>query len=310
MLFDFLWFGSQTAMGGSAPDDDDDEIPEPAAVADARSRGKIYIADLPADIEPARRLLQRYSGIPARDVDKHIQDISQREKLWAIHPSVSVGHYRFLSMQFTSDPRYKDALNRLLVADSDVAFLDVGCCVGQVLRQLAFDGVDSSRLYGMDSESRFLRVGYELFRDRDTLKATLVAGDVLASGEKDEGEDASRLLNGKMTIIHVMSFFHLFSWQAQVRAAMRMINFLKPDDADVMIFGRHVGTTDPPDVEGRQGRQRYLHNAETWQDLWDHVGELTGTRWRTEVEFIDKAGIEMGGADGTVRRMRFGVYKA
>ncbi|RYP42603.1 hypothetical protein DL767_000127 [Monosporascus sp. MG133] len=310
MMFDFLWSGWQTATDGSAPDDDDDEMPEPAAVADARSRGKVYIADLPADIEPARRLLQRYSGIPARDVDKHIQDISQRDKLWAIHPSVAIGHYRFLSMQFTSDPRYKDALNRLLVADSDVAFLDVGCCVGQVLRQLAFEGVDSSRLYGIDSEPRFISAGYELFRDRDTLKATLVAGDVLASGEKGEGDDASRLLNGKMTIIHAMSFFHLFSWQAQVRAAMRMINFLKPDDADVMIFGRHVGTTDPLDVEGRQGRQRYLHNAETWQDLWDQVGELTGTRWRTEVEFIDKAGIAMGGADGTVRRMRFGVYKA
>ncbi|RYP83153.1 hypothetical protein DL769_001459 [Monosporascus sp. CRB-8-3] len=226
MLFDFLWFGWQTAMGGSAPDDDDDdddndnEMPEPAAVADARSRGKVYIADLPDDIGPARRLLQRYSGVPAKDVDEHIQDISQRDKLWAIHPSVCVGHYRFLSMQFRSDPRYKYALNRLLVADSDVAFLDVGCCVGQVLRQLAFEGVDSSRLYGIDLESRFLSAGYELFRDRDTLKATLVTGDLLASGEEGEGDDASRLLNGKMTIIHAMSFFHLFSWQAQVRAAM------------------------------------------------------------------------------------------
>ncbi|RYO76716.1 hypothetical protein DL766_004164 [Monosporascus sp. MC13-8B] len=216
-MFDFLWFGWQTAMGGSAPDDDDDETPEPAAVADARSRGKVYITDLPADIEPARRLLQRYSGIPARDVDEHILDISQRDKLWAIHPSVCVGHCRFLSMRFTSDPRYKDALSRLLVADSDIAFLDVGCCVGQVLRQLAFEGVDSSRLYGIDSEPRFLSAGYELFRDRDTLKATLVTGDLLASGEKGGGDDASRLLNGKMTIIHAMSFFHLFSWQAQTK---------------------------------------------------------------------------------------------
>ncbi|RYP45565.1 hypothetical protein DL768_008114 [Monosporascus sp. mg162] len=217
-MFDFLWSGWQTAMSGSAPDDDDDEMPEPAAVADARSRGKVYIADPPADIGPARRLLQRYSGVPARDVDKHIQDI--RDKLWEINPSIYVGHYRFLSMQFMSDPRYKDALNRLLVADSDVAFLDVGCCVGQVLRQLAFEGVDSSRLYGIDSESRFLSAGYELFRDRDKLKATFVAGDVLACGERAEVDDASRLLNGKMTIIHAMSFFHLFSWQAQVRAAM------------------------------------------------------------------------------------------
>ena len=51
--------------------------PQPDAIADAQAqaRGQVYISDLPADLEPARRLLQKYSGIPARDIDKHVHAI-------------------------------------------------------------------------------------------------------------------------------------------------------------------------------------------------------------------------------------------
>ena len=49
--------------------------PQPDAIADAQARGQVYISDLPADLEPARRLLQKYSGIPARNIDKHVHAI-------------------------------------------------------------------------------------------------------------------------------------------------------------------------------------------------------------------------------------------
>lgn len=253
-----------------------------------------------------------------------------------------VGHFRFLSLQFASDPTYKDAVKRLRLATNSssdaaaAAFLDVGCCVGQVLRQLALDGVDSRRLYGVDVEPGFVQAGYELFRDRQRFRATFVVGDLLNSDHDGGGEDTGRggdanshryssrsgsigsssrslkTLDGKMSIIHAMSFFHLFGWEAQVKAAARMVRFLRPDDPDVVIFGRHVGTSQPADREGGRGvsGSRYLHNAETWQQLWDEVGERTGTRWRTEVEFLDNADINMGGPDGPVRRMRFAVFRA
>ncbi len=253
----------------------------------------------------------------------------QRDKLWDIYPHVSVGHFRFLSLQFASDPCYKDALRRLLAAPA-AAFLDVGCGVGQALRQLASDGVDSRRLYGVDLEPGFIRAGYELFRDRDRLKATFLTGDVLLKSSSNGGGggggdgdgdgnhgDALEALDGRMSIIHATSFFHLFGWEAQVRAAVRMVRFLRPDDRDAMIFGRHVGTSDPGGGGGggvssgsSSSSSRYLHNAETWQRLWDEAGARTGTRWRTEVEFLDRADINMGGPDGSVRRLRFGVFRA
>ena len=65
--------------------------------------------------------------------------------------------------------------------------------MGQVLRQLAFDGVDSSRLYGTDLEPRFLDAGYDLFKDQYKLKATFVAGDMLSHSGQN-GEDDEKLV--------------------------------------------------------------------------------------------------------------------
>ncbi|KAI1102710.1 hypothetical protein F4804DRAFT_255314 [Jackrogersella minutella] len=272
-------------------------------------QGKVYIEELPPDIEPIRSFLEKYSGIRAKDVDDHIHQI--RDRLWDIYPYVCIGHFRFLSLKFTLDPRYQVALNRLLAPKSETTFLDVGCCVGQVLRRLAFDGVVSSRLYGTDLEPRFLDAGYDLFKDRHKLKATFVAGDMLSQGgENGDGDESLKVLDGKMTIIHATSFFHLFTWENQIRAARRMVRFLDPHDPDVMIFGRHVGSTAPGDREGSKGSKRFLHNAASWQELWDEVGRLTGTAWRTEVDEIQEPGMHPdGNIDETLRRIRFGVFR-
>ncbi|RYC63478.1 hypothetical protein CHU98_g2757, partial [Xylaria longipes] len=211
--------------------------------------------------------------------------------------------------------------------------LDVGCCVGQVLRKLAFDGVDSSRLYGTDVEPRFLDIGYDLFRDRDKFKGRFVVGDILRQqdqnqnqnqnqnqsqnqsqnrGEEDEEDDNDALsaLDAKMTFIHATSFFHLFTWDDQVRAATRMVRLLHPGRPDVMLFGRQVGTTLPRD-NGKAGSDKvYLHNADSWQRLWDEVGRRTGTTWRTTMEPTEKIETGAGGVESSLRKMSFCVLRA
>ncbi|OTB09385.1 hypothetical protein M426DRAFT_70672 [Hypoxylon sp. CI-4A] len=272
-------------------------------------QGKVYIDELPPDIKPIVKFLEKYSGIRAKDVDEHIHQI--RDRLWEVYPYVCIGHFRFLSLKFTLDPRYQVALSRLCAPASKATFLDVGCCIGQVLRQLSVDGVDSSRLYGVDLEPRFLQIGYDLFQDEEKFNATFVAGDMLSQSEPSDSDELLSMLHGKINIIHATSFFHLFTWDDQIKAAWRMVQFLDPNDADVMIFGRHVGTTTPGDREGSRGSKKFLHDASSWQELWDEVGRLTGTAWRTEVNEIEESGIHSDGStDGTLRRMGFGVFRA
>ncbi|KAI2629987.1 hypothetical protein GGR54DRAFT_628378 [Hypoxylon sp. NC1633] len=287
-----------------AEEKDKNDKQQPNRTIDYILKGRVYIEELPPDIEPIRWLLEKYSGIRAKDIDDHIHQI--RDRLWEIHPYVCVGHFRFLSLKFTSDLRYQVALNRLLAPSSKTSFLDVGCCIGQVLRQLAYDGVDSSKLYGTDLEPRFFETGFDLFRDRGKFKATLVAGDMLS----EEGDKKLDVLDGKMSIIHSTSFFHLFTWEEQIRAARRMVRLFDPNDPDAMIFGRQVGTTTPGNRDGTSGPKRYLHNAESWQELWDEVGMLTGTSWRTEVNEIKETSTYSNNMNTPLRRIQFCVFRA
>ncbi|KAI1131160.1 hypothetical protein F5Y10DRAFT_90858 [Nemania abortiva] len=316
----FAGYGPDCHRPATAPTPDTDG----ATSASAVSAGGRYMHKLPADVESMRALLEGYSGIPAEDVDRHVYQM--RDRLWDVYPYACVGRFRFASLEFASDAYYQVALFKLLQAQTEsddggsTCLLDVGCCVGQVLRKLAFDGVDSSRLYGTDIEPRFIDIGYDLFRDRRKFRGSFVVGDLLrpdnptssSSNSSSPGSEALDALDGKMTLIHATSFFHLFTWGDQVRAAVRLVRFLRADRADVMVFGRHVGTVAPRwDGGGKAGSDKvYLHNGESWQRLWDEVGERTGTRWRTTMEPTEKIETGAGGVESSLRKMSFCVLRA
>ena len=57
--------------------------------------------------------------------------------------------------------------------------LDIGNCFGHDIRKLVFDGVPGGNLAGVELRPEFIELGYELFRDRETLGARMVQGDVL-----------------------------------------------------------------------------------------------------------------------------------
>lgn len=243
--------------------------------------------------------------------------LSQREKLWVVDPWPCIGHNIHLSFGFTENPRYQEALQRLKAPGSTDTLLDLACMVGQVVRGLTFEGVDSSRLYGADLRQGYLDIGHELWNDKDKTKATFVAGNLLEDPEDGRG-DPLAVLDGKITIVHMQNFFHLFTWEEQVKGARRIIKFLKPGVTNHMIFGEQVGTLEPgirplPGTE-KVITQRYVHDEKTWQKLWDEVGSQTGTKWKVQCEFslmpdhFMKWEGTWPGAD-TFRNMKFGIYR-
>jgi hypothetical protein len=92
-----------------------------------------------------------------------------------------------------------------------------------------------------------------------------------------EDDAALDEVNAKIDIIYAAFFFHLFEREDQLKAAKRMVGFLRPGNPDVMIFGRNGG----PKIAGWE---KYVLDAERWRRLWDEVGKTTGTRWRTEMD--------------------------
>lgn len=218
-----------------------------------------------------------------------------------------IGRWGFTNLRSTTSPRFEAAVKRLLSKESASgdanhnAILDVGCCIGQILRHLAFKGVDTSRLYGTDLHPEFIEIGEEFFRDKGH-GPTFVAGDML-----DAESESLNALDGKVTMIHVANVFHLFNWDDQVKFGTRMLRFLQRGITDAMVFGRQIGSLKPRQLDGI--RKLYLHDQESFQKLWDEIGLRTGTKWRVEVEVIEGIDVNLPFFGEDERYIRFGVYQ-
>ncbi len=95
------------------------------------------------------------------------------------------------------------------------------------------------------------------------------------------------MLDGNIDIIHAASFLHLFGWDDQVRAGSRMVRLLRPTTKDALVLGRQAGTVKPGEYPGRRnGLTRYRHNPESFQKMWDEIGEKTGTKWKVDAELL------------------------
>ncbi len=190
----------------------------------------------------------------------------------------------------------------------DQNFLDLGCCFGQDLRKLAADGAPSEHLYGSDLRPEFFALGYDLFRDKSTLKSKFLVGDVFdASSPLSE-------LDGKIDIIYAASFLHLFGYEDQVNVCKRMVKLLK-GKKDSVVLGRQVGHANGGEHPQRNDptKTRWRHNEESFRKMWYEVGELTGSKWRVEVDSEPWAGESEEGAktwnDTSTIRLRFAVFR-
>ena len=197
-------------------------------------------------------------------------------------------------------------LARLKDSSPPQKFLDLGCCFGQDIRRLVADGVPHENLYGADLRLEFLELGYELFQDKGRLKAHFLEADVFEVDDEAEGGKELRKLDGTIDIIHAASFLHLFAWEEQVQAGMRMVRLMTKNS---LVLGRQAGTMKP----GEYARSRYVHDPDSLQKLWDVIGEKTGTKWKVIAELRKAKGWqsreqEDNGA-GDSRMMQFEVHR-
>lgn len=161
--------------------------------------------------------------------------------------------------------------------------LDLGCCFAQDLRKLAYDGAPESSLYGAELEGQYLELGYELFLDRDTFGAKFIVADIF-----DE-QGPLQEIDGKMDIVHIGLFLHLFDLEEQRKICERIVRLLK-NDKGVIVLGTQVGSTKPKDVPFGTGKNVFRHDQKTFEELWKGVGEKTNTEWEVKVGMDDGLG--------------------
>lgn len=169
-------------------------------------------------------------------------------------------------------PAYTEALQRV---KSGEKLLDLGCCFGQDIRRLVYDGAPSKNIYASDLRVNFWDYGYDLFLDKRTLKAKFIEADIF------NADSALKQLDGTIDIISASSFFHLFLWDDQVKAAKRVVQLLKPV-AGSMIIGQQGWQEEAKSFHMLKGHDLFWHNLESWKRMWKQVGEETGTEWEIE----------------------------
>ncbi|KAI9650138.1 hypothetical protein NHQ30_000151 [Ciborinia camelliae] len=258
--------------------DSKEKISDPMDTVVPSKEYKWWLDNIDHVITPeCRKLLEDYSKIPPEDVRQHIYDI--REKAWAIRQYPCTGMGRFLDNLLAQSPAYKAIIARLKGGES---FVDIGCFLGQELRQLVWDldGASTDQLHAVDIVNHW-DLGYEYFRDKERFKVDYFEDDMMNPSEK------LNALKGKMDVILVNQIFHQWGIENQIEGAINLVKLSRSKPGS-LILGYQAGVSEQRELVGPKGSKyrSLLHSPETWKDLWGEVGRKTGTQWKTESRLV------------------------
>lgn len=118
-------------------------------------------------------------------------------------------------------------------------------------------------------------------------------------------------LKGKIDIVNVGLFLHLFDLEGQTKACEKIVGLLKQEKG-VLITGQQVGATEPVQMPRGMGSRMWKHNAASFEKMWKEVGKNTETEWK--VTAMLDAGLGIGQKqrtwdDPNTRRLVFEVER-
>lgn len=240
---------------------------------------------------PMSELLTKYSNIPPEQQKEHI--IAVRNRAYASHPYPCLGRWRFLELDVSSHPLYRSYILPSMARakpDSEKlswTYLDLGCCIGQDIRKVLFDGADPSRVLGADLRPEFIDIGYELFRDENKFPKSehfVAPADIFDFSTESE---LSKKCDGKVGILYSTAVFHLFDRDRQMKMANRCLQLMTKKAGRVLICGSQGGNINPGRRE-REGSSSFHHNTESWKTMWEEVVQMEP--WKDKVKAIDVGG--------------------
>ena len=226
----------------------------------------------------------------------------QRDRALEVFPYDTIRQLHFLNFYFAQHPLYPEVLARL--RKSSQKLLDVGCCFGQMMRKLTYDGAPSASLYGLDVEGAFISLGFDLFKDRDKLESKFIAGDIFNMDLIS--------VQGKIDILQVSAFFHLFTRPKQLLAVQKFISILRPKPGSLVV-GAHLGSLKPAEYElAPGGPTSFRHSPESFAELWKEAAGSSGSQWKVDgsLDTISILGNEHASwAEPNIRRIVFTVTR-
>lgn len=208
------------------------------------------------------------------ELRQHI--IAVQAEAYKVAPYPCIRRFGFTRLKISRHPAYERVLN-IGRTQKDTLLLELACCVGNDARKAVADGWPAERVYASDLRPEFWDIGQKLFRLPSAIR--FIPADLF------DGESLAPLARaGPFTAVHVAAFFHLFPLEVQRLFSHRILESLVACAPGAIVFGSNIGA----DVAGASlGRLPYLHNAQSWKEMWmcslEELGEV-GDRWVCEAE--------------------------
>lgn len=148
----------------------------------------------------------------------------------------------------------------------------MGCCFGQDLRRMVADGVSSSNMWATDLHADLWNMGLDLFHDKGRFSATFVEGDIFSDTMQTTLLEP---LRGKVSVILVNQFLHLFDREKTYEVARKIVSMSKSGS---IVFGFQMGAAEEIERQVPWGKL-WFQNVESWERLWAEIGAQTETEW-------------------------------
>ncbi|KAG2117370.1 uncharacterized protein F5147DRAFT_768744 [Suillus discolor] len=217
---------------------------------------------------------------------QHILDV--QAEAYKVAPYVCIYLFSFARRRMLGLPAYQQVV-RIGREHKNPIFLDVGCCFGNVIREVILDGFPAAQTIGTDLHQELWDLGHELFKSSpETFPAHFVGGDAFdpdilavappASLHTTEVStpDLNNLtslnsLRGCVSAIHATAFFHLFKEDQQLHMARAFAGLLSAESGSI-ILGAHAGAQQKGVVNQVYWGievDMFAHSVESWTSMWD-----------------------------------------
>ena len=205
--------------------------------------------------------------------------------------------FSFTRLHLINHPFYTSTI--LPTLQSGGTLLDLGSGFSADFRALVSAGFDSRQLTALDNHDGFWKLGKELFRDEETMKARFVVADM-----KDQSSIPEDMLSS-FDMIWAGASFHLFHWDGQFKASIVAAKMLRARKGSA-IYGYQLGRT-----TGREMKTggMFVHDTNTFEKLWEDVGREVGIRFQVKTWMYDSYVDDLKKGDEEIRRLKFAVIR-
>ncbi|KAJ6550317.1 hypothetical protein B0H19DRAFT_1265153 [Mycena capillaripes] len=200
--------------------------------------------------------VKEQTGIHDADaLKRHI--IAVQTKAYAIYAFPCIWDFRFAKTRMSTFPAYQDVL-KLGREREHAILLDLGCCCGTDVRELARDGFPMHNIIASD----------------------IVAGDITDAPPPPPTLTSWTPLRGHVSVIHTSALFHLFPEAEQLQ-------LVSPLSGSVII-GYNVGQRwkgfGPRMRVSPEGKRMFCHSPKSWRELWEGLFSDQNVKVEAELE--------------------------